>query len=84
MKKKTSPEPRYLVIEKTESGQTSLRSLTLLKAHVHLGRIAEKHNLEVVVHEGRWVPSARSIAYTKDGDPLLNLVAYVKEHPRVK
>jgi hypothetical protein len=61
----------------TKSGTIITRFKSVRMAHVELGRVAERENLDVHVHPKRFSSSALSVAYTKGGDMLLDVKAFV-------
>ena len=65
---------------RVQHGSHAYNNLSLLEAHVKLGRIAGTLDLAIHVHEGDWSGNnVYSVAYLKHGDVLLDAVAYVKK-----
>ncbi len=65
---------------KMQYHKSRVQNLSVLEAHVELGKIAQKKNLATYVHEGDWTEGNEfSIAYKRGGNILLDAVAYVQK-----
>ena len=65
----------YLLRKK---GNTELFYSSIEQAHSVLQSIAILDNGELHLHQGGWDGYALSTVYKKDGDPLLDAVAFVR------